>query len=330
MAETEFDRYDQLVDKSIDQGTIDDTDLRWILADEEVELLPLLNAAYRVRYRYFGNAVKIHILHNIQSGGCTEDCKYCAQSIKAEGCADVYPMKSEDEILEGARKAYEAGAYRHCMVFSGKDLGHNRIAKICSAVEEIKSRYPMELCVSAGFLTPADARKLVDAGVNRYNHNLNTSSSYYGQICTTHEYRQRAETIATARSSGLDICSGIIIGMGETEDDVLQMVRELSDVSADSIPVNFFIPVDGHRIPRPQVLTPQYCLKVLCLFRLAVPKAEVRASAGREYHLRSLQSLCLYPANSLFAEGYLTTGGNSMDSARQLIEDSGFVVEGIE
>jgi len=326
----ESDRYRRLVEESLSQGTIDDEDILWILTADEVELLPLLDAAYRIRYRYFGNRVKIHILNNIQSGGCTEDCKYCAQSGAADGGAEVYAMRSEEEIVEGARRAYEAGAFRHCMVFSGRDLGERRIDRICTVVEKIKSRHPMEICVSAGFLSEADAHRLAAAGVDRYNHNLNTSSGFYGEICTTHEYQERVDTIATARACGLGICSGVIIGMGETAEDILQMARELAGAEADSIPVNFFIPVDGHRILRSQTLTPHYCLKVLCLFRFAIPQAEIRASAGREYHLRSLQSLCLYAANSLFAEGYLTTGGDTLDATRQLIEDSGFSVEGTE
>lgn len=330
MNTSESNKYQELVEKSFHQGTIDDDDIRWILTGDEVELLPLLDAAYRIRYRYFQNRVRIHILHNIQSGGCTEDCKYCAQSGASPEGADIYPMKSDEEIIEGARQASEAGAFRHCMVFSGKDLGVKRIDRICSVVEKIKSLYRMEICISAGFLSKADGQKLVAAGVNRYNHNLNTSSGFYGEICTTHEYRQRVDTIVTAKDCGLDICSGAIIGMGETTEDIIQMARELKRVAANSIPVNFFIPVAGHRIINPQTLTPRYCLKVLCLFRFAVPQAEIRASAGREYHLRSLQSLCLYPANSLFAEGYLTTGGDALDTTRQLIEDSGFVVEGLE
>ena len=330
MQPAESNKYYELVEKSFNQGSIDDDDIRWILTGEDVELLPLLDAAYRIRYRYFENRVKIHILHNVQSGGCTEDCKYCAQSGASPGGVEIYPMKDDEEIIEGARQAFEAGAFRHCMVFSGKDLGKKRIDRICTVVEKIKSLYPMEICISAGFLSEEDGQKLAAAGVNRYNHNLNTSSDFYGEICTTHQYQQRVDTIFTAKACGLDICSGAIIGMGETTEDIMQMTRELTRVEANSIPVNFFIPVDGHRIIHPQALTPGYCLKVLCLFRFAVPQAEIRAAAGREYHLRSLQSLCLYPANSLFAEGYLTTGGDTLDTTRQLIEDSGFVVEGLE
>ncbi len=323
-------RYTELVEKSLSTGGIDPEDIKWILTETEVELLPLLQAAYQVRYKYFGNKVKIHILNNVQSGGCSEDCKYCAQSGKSKGEIDIYPMKKDEEIIEEAGKAHEAGAFRHCMVFSGRDLGKNRIDKIAEVVKKIKALYPMEICVSAGFIEDVDAQKLVKAGVNRYNHNLNTSSSHYSSICTSHDFQKRVNTIQTARQNGLDICSGVIIGMGETVEDIIQMTKELKGVNANSIPVNFFIPVKGHRLSEFQALTPHYCLKVLCMFRLALPMAEIRSSAGREYHLRSLQPFCLYAANSLFAQGYLTTGGDHIDTIKQMIEDSGFAVERIE
>lgn len=324
-----FDKYEQLAEKSLSNNTIDDEDIKWILTDKNVELLPLLQSAYQVRHHYYKNNVKIHILNNVQSGNCTEDCRYCAQSKKSDNEIDVYPMKNENEIMEEAEKAYQSSAYRHCLVFSGRHLGKNRIENICQIVKKIKNKYPMEICVSAGFLSEKDAVKLVDAGVNRYNHNLNTSSNFYEEICTTHDFKKRVETIQTAKKKGLDICSGVIIGMGESISDIIRMTKELHEVEANSIPINFFIPVEGHRLKNFQQLTPQYCLKVLAMFRLAMPKAEIRSAGGREHHLRSLQSLCLYAVNSIFAKGYLTTGGDSVDETRQLIEDSGFVVEEI-
>ncbi|MBW1899230.1 MAG: biotin synthase BioB [Deltaproteobacteria bacterium] len=322
-------KYHELTNNSLTAGTIDKEDLNWILTSDEVELLPLLQSAYKVRFHYFQNKVRIHILHNVQKGGCTEDCRYCAQS-KESKIEDTYPMKSEDEILEHAKSAYEARAYRHCMVFSGRYFSQKRVDKICSVVKKIKKKYPMDICVSAGFLTPEDAGRLVDAGVNRYNHNLNTSSNYYENICTSHDYQKRVDTIKTAQASGLEICSGVIIGMGEQTADIVQMITELKAVKANSIPVNFFIPVEGHRIENFQQLTPHYCLKILSAFRLAIPAAELRASAGREYYLRSLQPLCLYPANSLFASGYLTIGGDDVERTAQMIKDCGFEVESIE
>jgi len=171
------DRYSALVEKCLHKGTISIDDIRWILISREVELLPLLHSAYRVRYKFFENKVKVHILNNVQSGNCTEDCKYCAQSHKNQGKIDIYPMKDDVEILEIAGHAYVSGAYRHCMVFSGRDLGQKRIEDICRIVKKIKEKYPMELCVSAGFLTAEDALRLRQAGVDRYNHNLNIGTS---------------------------------------------------------------------------------------------------------------------------------------------------------
>ena len=330
MKQTLKDRYQDLVHKSLNNGTVDLDDIYWILESDEVELLPLLQAAYQVRYKHFGNRVKIHILHNVESGGCTEDCKYCAQSKESDSQSESYHMKSDAEILKAAGEAYDGGAYRHCTVFSGRTSGTARLQKICSIVEKIKAEFPMEICVSAGFLTKNDAQKLKEAGVNRYNHNLNTNSDRYGQICTTHPFQQRVDTITTAKDCGLEICSGVIIGMGESAEDIFMMVKELRDVGASSIPVNFFIPVKGHRLSNYQELTPRYCLKTLASFRFAIPQAEIRAAGGREHHLRTLQPLCLYAANSIFAQGYLTTGGDSIDATRRMIEDCGFIIEKIE
>lgn len=321
--------YLKLAEKSLLEGGISDDEVRWILTSDEVELLPLLQASYKVKHRYFGDEIKIHILNNVQSGNCSEDCKYCAQSGKSEAEAQIYPMKSEEEIIAEADYAYKSGAVRYCMVFSGRDLGKNRISTICSVVEKIKKKYPMDICVSAGFLTPEDAGKLACAGVNRYNHNINTSRSYYNSICSSHDYTKRLDTIITAKEQGLEICSGIIIGMGETPEDICRMMSQLKEVGASSVPVNFFIPIEGHRLEKVPGLTPSYCLKVLAAFRLALPAAEIRCAAGREYHLRSMQALCLYPVNSLFAKGYLTTGGDSVEQTKKLIADAGFKISPI-
>lgn len=325
-----INKYNHLAEKALNQGCISNEDKLRILDDPEIELMPLLWAAYKVRFNYFKNNVRIHILDNVQSGHCSEDCAYCAQSKNATLKEAAYPMKSEQLILKEAEEAYKAGAYRHCMVFSGRDLSENRIQKICDIVQKIKTLYPMEICVSAGMLTPEDAKRLVAAGVNRYNHNLNTSQRAYPKICSTHQYGRRVETIHRARNAGLDICSGVIIGMGESSQDILEMTDELDQVKANSVPINFFMPIPGHRIENPTALTPVYCLKVLCLFRLSLPKTELRVAGGREMHLRTLQPLSLYPANSLFAKGYLTTGGDSVEETKKMIDDLGFVLERLE
>jgi biotin synthase len=168
---------------------------------------------------------------------------------------------------------------------------------------------------------------LKKAGVNRYNHNLNTSNRYYETICSTHNYNERVDTIRAAKHGGLEICSGVILGMGEGIDDTIDMIYRLKEVKAAAVPVNFFLPVDGHRLLNYSNLTSQYCLKILCVFRFAMPQTEIRVGAGREYYLRSKQSLCLYIVNSIFANGYLTTGGDGIDTTRQMIIGNGFAVE---
>lgn len=325
-----MNKYDELIQKSMTLGHIEDSDIRWILTDPEAELLPILNAAYRVRSKYFGNKVRIHILDNVKSGSCQEDCSYCAQSKKSENKIKNYPLKNRDEILEDARIAFENNAFRYCMVLSGKTLSDKAIDFICSVVVEIKKRYRMEICVSAGFLTEEKALKLKNSGVNRYNHNLNTGKNHYSKICRTHSYEMRLETIRFARSMGLEICSGIIIGMGEGTDDIINIIHDLRDAGIHSIPVNFFLPLKGTRIEKYQPLSPEYCLKILSTFRLCFPETEIRCAGGREYHLRGMQSLCLYPVNSIFAEGYLTTGGDPIQKVKEMILDAGFVVEGVD
>ncbi|OHD12033.1 MAG: biotin synthase BioB [Spirochaetes bacterium GWD1_27_9] len=325
-----MNKYDELVQKSLTNGTIDENDIKWIMTSKDVELLPLLHAAYKVRYKYFENKVRIHIINNVKSGNCSEDCSYCAQSKESKNEIEKYPIKAREEILADAKKAFDGGSFRYCMVFSGNRQNKKDMDYICDVVSEIKQKYPMEVCVSAGFLNDELATQLHNAGVNRYNHNLNTSSNYYGSICRSHTYQMRVETINTAKKNGMDVCSGIIIGMGETIDDLINITKELKNVAAKSVPVNFFVPVEGHRLKEFHDLTPEYCLKVLCVFRFTLPDAELRSAGGREHHLRSLQALSLYPANSIFALGYLTTGGDGLEQTKKMITDAGFVVEKVE
>jgi len=322
--------YQQLTSQSIAEGALTNETILKILSDPGIEMLPLLNSAYIVRRQYFGKTVKIHILDNAQSGNCTEDCSYCAQSGAAANEEIAYPLKSEEKILKEAQYAHSQGAFRHCIVFSGKTLSSKAVDRVCAVVKTIKQNYPMEICVSAGFLTEEKALKLRAAGVDRYNHNLNTSEAFYPQICSTHTYQERINTIRLAQQHGFTICSGVIIGMGESHTDLLYLIEEFAKIKPDSIPVNFFIPVTGHRIQSDRQLTPEYCLKILSLFRLAFPKTEIRIAGGREYHLRSLQPLCLYAVDSLFAKGYLTTGGDSMAVTQTMIHDCGFEIKSIE
>ena len=280
-----------------------------------------------VRSRFFGNRVRVHVLNNAQNARCPEDCGYCSQSLISEAPLRPYPWKPLAELIEEARGAHSAGAFRYCMVASGRGPTDRQVDFLCSAVREIKRQVPVQVCVSVGLLDRAKAERLKKAGVDRLNHNLNTSERNYPSICTTHTWQDRVDTLLAARAAGLQQCSGLIAGMGESDADLVEVALKLAELEVPSIPVNFLIPIEGNPVQSDGSITPERALRVLALMRLANPRAEVRIAAGREGHLRSLESLALYPANSLFAEGYLTTRGERARDTYQMIRDAGFEVE---
>lgn len=319
--------YAQLADQSIAGALLSKETARDILASPTVELFPLLNAAYEVRKKFRGKEVTVHIINNGQNGFCPEDCHYCAQAKSSKADIEEYPLKSDEEFLAEAKNAYEKGAHRYCMVFAGRGPSVKRAEHLSRLIKEIKSRYPIEICVSAGLLDDEKAKMLKEAGLDRLNHNLNTSQRHYPQICTTHTYQDRLKTIQAGRKAGIELCSGVIIGMKEGIDDIIDAGYTLREMAVESIPVNFLIPIEGTKIEKDFVLTPEYCLRVLCLYRFLNPKVELRAAAGRELHLRGLEVLALYPANSLFLDGYLNTKGDSRLKTLRMIKDAGFHVK---
>lgn len=321
------DRFiDGILKKSLQGDELSIDDSMAVLSGTAADLMPLVNAAFKVRKASFGLEVMIHVINNVQNGYCPEDCKYCAQSATSGAVIEKYAMKSEDEIYKEAEAAFRQGAFRYCMVFSGTGPSEGRIERLAGIIREIKRRWPLEVCVSPGVITQAQAESLKSAGLDRLNHNLNTSENHYGAICTTHSFADRLKTLESAKSAGLGICSGVIIGMGEAPCDVVDMALKLRSLAVDSIPVNFLVPIPGTVFAGATSLTPEYCLRVLCLFRFLNPKAELRLAAGRELHLRALEPLGLYVANSLFLQGYLNTKGASDVKTLRMIRDLGLTV----
>jgi len=297
-----------------------------ILRCPDDDLLDLLSAAFRIRRRYFGKTVQLYFLINAKSGLCPEDCHYCSQSRVSKAAIPKYNILDRERLLDGARIAHERKARTYCIVISARGPSERELQAVEELVPEIKRQYDLKVCASLGLLTPEQAQRLKACGVDRINHNLNTSPEYYGHICSTHTYQDRIATLRTVRQAGLEICSGGIIGMGEADTDVVRMALELRDVEADSIPVNFFHAVEGTPLEGVEHLNPRYCLKVLCLFRFANPDREIRIAGGRELHLGSLQALGLYAANSIFVGDYLTTEGQAPPADYAMIEELGFTV----
>ncbi len=317
--------YIDLVERSLQGELLEDGLCGRILSDTSLELLPLLDAAYQVRKTYHGKKVHVHILNNAQNGHCQEDCHYCAQAKSSTADIEEYGIKPDAEILAEARQAYAKGADCYCMVYAGRGASQSRIDRLTRVIGQIKKEFPgREICVSTGFVTPQGAGQLKRAGLDRLNHNLNTSESNYPNICTTHTYADRLNTLLAAREAGLKVCSGMIVGMGERDKDIIDVAKQLRKLEAESIPVNLLVPIDGAQLKVIEELSPEYCLRVLCLFRFLNPKAEIRVAAGREVRLRSLEVMALYPANSLFMQGYLNAKGADNAKTIAMIKDAGF------
>lgn len=297
-----------------------------ILRAPDEELLDILAAAYRVRRHYFSNTVQLYFLMNAKSGLCPEDCHYCSQSKVSEAEIPRYNILSREKLLDGARLAAERKSKTYCIVISARGPSEREIQAVEKIVPEIKKRYDLEICACLGLLTPDQANRLAACGVNKVNHNLNTSPEYYEQICTTHTYQDRVATLAACRSAGLALCSGGIIGMGEQDEDVVRMALALRELRVESIPLNFLIDISGTPLQRTKHLTPRYCLKALAMFRLVNPSSEIRIAGGRELHLGSMQCLGLYAANSVFVGDYLTTAGQAPEADYKMIEEMGFVI----
>jgi biotin synthase len=302
-----------------------------VLATSDEDLLAVVAAGSEVRRHFFANRVKLNLIVNMKSGLCPEDCSYCSQRRGSEADVLKYNWIDPTEAAETVDRAVAGGAKRVCLVASGRGPSDRDVDRVARTVAVIKQRHPdVEVCTSLGLLTPARAERLLQAGVYAYNHNLNTSESNYRQICSTHTFADRVDTVGVAHDIGLSPCSGAIFGMGETDEDIVDLAVDLRNLDPDSVPVNFLIPFDGTPLAGEWQLTPQRCLRILALFRFFFPDAEVRIAGGREIHLRSLQTLGLHLANSIFLGDYLTSEGQAGSADLQLIADGGFVVEGRE
>lgn len=299
-----------------------------ILRSSDDDLLDVLSAAFLIRRHYFGRTVQLYFLVNAKSGLCPEDCNYCSQSKVSEAEIPRYTMLSREKLLDGARLAYERQSRTYCIVISGREPNERELQAVEQIVPEIKQRYDLKICACLGLLTNDQARRLKACGVDRVNHNLNTSEEHYDEICSTHTFADRMATLQAVRDAGIEVCSGGIVGMGERHEDLVSMAFALREIRAESIPINFLIPIAGTPLADQGKLTPQDCLRTLAMFRFTNPPSELRIAGGREVHLRSLQPLGLYPANSIFVGDYLTTQGQAPVEDYRLIADLGFEITG--
>lgn len=316
-----------LADRVIAGHELTDEEALAVLDCPDEELLLLMQGAYNIRRTYYGNKVKLNMIINAKSGLCPENCGYCAQSAFSTAPIKTYKMVDKETLIRGAEEAYRLRIGTYCIVASGRGPSEKEIDTVVSAVKEIKERFGLKICACLGILKPEQAARLKEAGVDRYNHNINTSKEHHPNITTSHTYDDRVRTVETVKQAGISPCSGVIIGMKETKQDVINMARSLRMLDADSIPVNFLHAVDGTPLAGTNELDPRYCLKVLALFRYINPTKEIRIAGGREVNLRSLQPLGLYAANSIFVGDYLTTAGQEKLEDYRMLEDLGFEID---
>ena len=325
-----MNKWTELANRVLDGEEITNQEALSILDCPDDDVLLLMHATFQIRKRYYGTKVKLNMIMNAKSGLCPENCGYCSQSSISTAPINSYRMVDKDTIIEGAKRAHDLNIGTYCIVASGRGPSNKDVDHVVDAVKEIKTTYGLKVCACLGLLKPDQAKRLKEAGVDRYNHNINTSASNHANITTSHTYDDRITTVETVKEYGMSPCSGVIVGMKEIKQDVVDMANSLKALNADSIPINFLHAIDGTPLEGVKELSPLYCLKVLALFRFINPTKEIRISGGREVNLRSLQALGLYAANSIFVGDYLTTAGQAETEDHKMLHDLGFEVESVE
>jgi biotin synthase len=287
----------------------------------------LVALAHRVRLEYCGDAVELESLVNAKSGACPEDCAFCSQSARFATDADVYPFLDLDDVLDAARSTKRAGATQFCVVVAVRGPEERLLRKVIEAVDAVHRETGLEVACSLGLLTEEQARRLADAGVRRYNHNLETCRAVFPRICTTHTYDERVATARLATDAGMELCSGGILGMGETLDERVDFAFELAELAPCEVPINLLDPRPGTPLGDQPLLSPREALQAIALFRLVMPSAWLRLAGGRERVLGELQAMGLLAgANALIVGNYLTTLGRQPEEDLALLEALGMPV----
>jgi len=300
------------------------SDLQSIYESPFFDLISRARAVYMEHWS--GNEVQLCTLLSIKTGGCSEDCGYCAQSARYDTGLKAERLMPTEEVMEVARRARENGSTRFCMgaAWKGVREGDSRFEQVLETVREV-SRLGMEVCVTLGQLSINEARLLKEAGVTAYNHNIDTSPEYYPEIVTTHTFQDRLNTIAAVQDSGMSVCCGGIIGMGETEQDRLRMLEVLTnfDPAPESVPINCLMAMPGTPLEARAPVDVFQLVRLIATTRIALPRAKVRLSAGRTRLTREGQALCFFAgANSIFYGDKLLTAKNpGVNQDRQLMEE---------
>lgn len=326
-------KYLELAQKIVDGYELTEKEALEIAHTPENRVFELLPGAAFIRRNVFGKKVHLCTILNAKSGRCSEDCSFCSQSIYADGKhAPLYPLKSKEEVQEGAHLAEKGGINRYSVVTSGKGLPQEDINKLCEDFSELDAQpHRTAYCGSLGVLDQEQMDQLYASGITRYHHNLEASKSYYPEICTTHSYEERETTIQAAKNAGMSVCSGGIFGIGEKDEHVVEMALALRKLDVDSVPVNFLMPIPGTRLAeeqKPEKITPLRALKIIAIFRYLLPQKHVLVCGGRIANLKELHSMIFEAGASGFMTGnYLTKDGRTLEQDLEMIQALGLEVQ---
>jgi biotin synthase len=293
----------------------------------ESEVPDLLALADDVRTQHFGNGIAVEVLYNAKKGGCSEDCHFCSQSARFAAGVEPEVLSSVEGFVEAARDAHLRGAGEFCIVVAVRGPSAKLLDRVCDAVRIIKAELPLKVAVSLGILREDQIAKLVEAGVDKVNHNLETSQRYFPSVCTTHTFEERMTTLQLVRGAGLEVCCGGIIGMGETIEDRIDFLCTLQMLEPEEVPINFLNPRPGTPFGDRSLVEPVEALRFVAMARLALPKALVRFAGGREITLQGLQDLGMRSgASGIVLGNYLTTSGRGDADDFAMLERLGFEV----
>jgi len=317
----------ELQKKAMGSGGVSYDEAEWLLGRNDDETLDVIASANEVRRHFKGNKVKLCSIVNAKSGRCPEDCGYCAQSSRHKTQIDIYPLMSADEINEKAKKAKKEVAAYFSIVTSGKGISSEKeMDEICLALKKIGS-IDINRCASLGILSIDQLKKLKAAGLKKFHHNLETSKSHFGKICTTHKYEDRIATIKAAKEAGLSVCSGGIFGLGESLEQRIELAFQIKELDPDSIPINFLNPIAGTRLEKNKLLIPLEALRIIAMFRFVMPEKDIVICGGREITLKQFQPLMFIAgANMTMLGNYLTTAGNKPEDDIKMITALGLKV----
>lgn len=298
----------------------------FVLNSTEEEFSELKRIATEIRKNVFSNRLYICSIISAKTGFCSEDCSFCSQSRRSRAEIKKHPLMVVEEIVDSARKAKESGARKFCIVMSGKSPSDSEMDRVVSAVRIIREELEMEADASLGIIDEKKAKILKEAGISHYNHNLETSPSYFDKICTTHSFNERLKTLKILSSYGIELCSGGIFGMGERDEDILELAFILKEINPSVIPINFLHPIKGTPLENIPPISVDKALRILCAFRLIHPRAIIKVCGGREFVLKERQwEIFSAGANGFILGNYLTTKGDEPSKDLMEIQKLGLI-----